>query len=179
MLLILISWTVLSFLVSFFATFSKASFTLSKAHAETFTWKCILFSSTLHFSKRESPASSFCACNQCHCSISLAPSSLWLAIPAATDPVFLLAFLLQPHLETLLLLLFLVKNIPTFLVRTVLFPSFPKAFHDAPFSPQTHAIATLLSPFLPPETRCNISGINWLCMIPHLPLSPLTPTARS
>ena len=30
--------------------------------------------------------------NQCHCSISLAPNTLWLAIPAATDPVFRLPF---------------------------------------------------------------------------------------
>ena len=37
-------------------------------------------------------------------------------------------------LETVLLLLFLGKRIPTFLVRVVLFPSFSKAFHDAFFS---------------------------------------------
>ena len=54
-------------------------------------------------------------------------------IPAATDPVFLLAFLLRPPVETFLLLLFLGKNIPTFLARVVLFPSFSKVFHDAPF----------------------------------------------
>ena len=33
----MISWTVLSFLASSFATFSKASFILSKVHSETFT----------------------------------------------------------------------------------------------------------------------------------------------
>ena len=75
------------------------------------------------------------SCSQCHCSISLAPSTLWLAIPAATDPVFLLAFLFQPPLETFLLLLFLGKNILTFLVCIVLFSSFSTAFHDAHFSP--------------------------------------------
>ena len=98
---------------------------------------------TLHLLGRESPASSFCACSQCHCSISLAPSTLWLTMPAATDPVFLLAFLLQPTLATFPLWFFLGKKIPKFLERIVLFPSFSKAFHDTPFSAQTHAPVTL------------------------------------
>ena len=62
------------------------------------------------------------------------PSTLWLAIPAATDPVFLLAFLLQPPLETSFTLALSWQNIFTFLVRIVLFPSLSTAFHDAPFS---------------------------------------------
>ena len=43
-------------------------------------------------------------------------------------------------------------------------------FHDAPFSPQTRTTATLSMAYLllPPEIRCNIAGINWSCMIPHL-----------
>ena len=116
-------------------------------------------------SSRESPVSSFCECNQCHCSsFTLAPNTLSLVIPPATDPVFLRAFLFQPTLETCLLLLCLDKRFLTFLVRTVLFPSFSKAFHDAPFSPQTHATATLsmVRLPLPSETRCNISAIIWL-----------------
>ena len=73
------------------------------------------------------------------------------------------------------------ENIPTFLVCTVLFPSFAIAFHDAPFSSQTYPTATLsmVCPLLPPETCCNIAGINFSCMFPHLPLSPWTETARS
>ena len=179
----MISWTVLSFFASSFATFSKTSFILSKAHSETFTSfpKVFKILSTLHLSWRESPASSFCACSQCHCSIKFAPSTLWLAIPAATDPVFLLAFLLRPPLETFLHSLFLGKYVPTFLARIVLFQSFSKVFHDAPFPPQIHATATLsmVRLRLLSETRCCISGTNWLCMIPHLSSSPPTPTARS
>ena len=62
---------------------------------------------------------------------------LWLAIPAATGLVFLPAFLLQPVLETCLLNLILGGIIPTFHIRIVLFPSFSKAFHGAPFAPGT------------------------------------------
>ena len=94
---------------------------------------CIL--PTLHFSGRENPAAPFCACNQCHGSISLAPSTLWLVIPAATDLVFCLSFLFNLLFQTFLLLLFLGKNIPTFLVCFVLFLPFSTAFHDAPSSP--------------------------------------------
>ena len=71
---------------------------------------------------------------------SLAPSTPWLAIPAATGLVFLPAFVLQPVLETCLLYLFLGENIPTFLARIVLFPSFSKAFHGAPFAPRTVSV---------------------------------------
>ena len=62
---------------------------------------------TLSTHQCEKPASSFHACNQCHCSISFAPITLWLAIRAVARPVLLLAFQL---------LLFLGRNVPTFLV---------------------------------------------------------------
>ena len=46
------------------------------------------------------------------------------------------------------------------------FPSFSMAFHHAPFSPQTHTIATtsMVCLFFPPEACCDIAGINWSCM---------------
>ena len=137
----MVSWAVLGFLASSFATFSKASIILSKAHSVTFTSfpKVFFFYilPALHISGRECPASSFCACNQCHCSISLAPSTLWLAIPAATDPIFLLAFLFQPPLETFLLLLLLGKIFPHFSYVLFFSHHFSKASHDALFSQQT------------------------------------------
>ena len=88
------------------------------------------------FQRKNSNASSLCEYNQYHCSTSLASSTPWLAIPAVTGPVFLLAFLFQLPLETFLLLIFLGNNIPTSLVRIV-------RFQYAPFSPQTHVTATL------------------------------------
>ena len=93
----------LNFLASSFATFSKASFIISEAHSETYTSFLKVFMYSSHsplLTRRESHASSFCACNQCHCSILLAPNTLWLAVPAATDLVFLLTLLRQPRLET-------------------------------------------------------------------------------
>ena len=67
-------------------------------------------------------------------------------------------------LETFLLYPLLGERIPTFFVRTVLFPPFSKAFHDAPFSPQIDTTATLsmVCLLLPPETCCNLAGIKWL-----------------
>ena len=131
----MISWTVLRFLASSFATFSKVPFILSKAHSETFHFisdSVLACSSHSPLLKARKPC--FIILCVCHCSISLAASTLWLAIPAATDPVHLRAFLLQLVLETFSLLLFLGKHILTFLVRVVLFPSFSTALHDAPFS---------------------------------------------
>ena len=71
---------------------------------------------SIHLSKRESPAKSFCACRQDHCNISIAPNTLWLANPTATNAVFLHDFLLRRPLETIRLLLFLGKNVHTCLV---------------------------------------------------------------
>ena len=92
----------LIFLASSCAACSKASLILSKPHSVAFTFFLTVFPNH-HLSGRWSLSSSFFPCNPCHGSISLAPSILWLAIPAATDPVFLLAFLLRPALETFLL----------------------------------------------------------------------------
>ena len=60
----------------------------------------------------------FCACSQCRCSISLAPSTLWLAKQAATDPAA--CFSSPASSRNIFTLALLVKNIPTFLVRVVL-----------------------------------------------------------
>ena len=136
---------------------------------------------SLLLSTQGMPVSSFWEYNQYHCSTSLAPSTLWLAIHAATGIVFLLAFLSRHPLEASLLLIFRGSNIPTSLVCTTLFPTFSITFHDAPFSPQTRTTPTLSMVYLllPPETCCNIAGISWSCVIPHPPLSPPTQTARN
>ena len=159
----MISWTVLSFLASSFATFSKASFILSKAHSVAFTSVLKMLS----YSSRSPPfnAKKACEYNHYHCSTSLAPSTPWLAIHGATGLVFLLAFLSRHPLEASLLLIFRGISIPTSLVCTVLFRSFSITFHDAPFSPQTQTSASwsMVDLLLPPETRCNIAGINWSC----------------
>ena len=130
----MISWTVLNFLASSFCHLFESFLYSVKSPFQDF-----------HFplSRRESPASSFDASNQSHCNVSLARNTLWLSIPAATDPVFLLAFLLQPPLETFSTIVLSQQKYSTFLARIVLFPSYAKAFHDAPFSPQTHTTATL------------------------------------
>ena len=124
-LLIMISCTVLGFLASSCATCSKASFTLSKANSVAFTsvLKMLLYSSH-PLLRAIKPCFIILCVSQCHRSIPLAPSTLWLAIPAATDLEFLPAFLLQPALGTSLLHLFLGKSIPTLLARIVLFPLF-------------------------------------------------------
>ena len=124
---------------------------------------CILPS--LHFTGRQSLLNhSFRAVNVIT-AFTLLPSTLWLAIPAATDPVFLPVLLLQPALGTSLLYFFLGRSIPTFLVCTVLFPSFSKAFHGAPSAPRAVSTAKLSVVFLllPSEKRCNISGTSWQC----------------
>ena len=72
----------------------------------------------------------------CHRPFRGAPSTRWLAIPAAALTLYsCLLQLLQPALGTSLLYLFLGKSIPTFHVHMVLFPSFSKAFHGTPFAP--------------------------------------------
>ena len=85
----------------------------------------------------------------------VAPSILWLTIPGATGLVFLPASLLQP--------LFLGENTPTIHVRVVLFPSFSKALHGAPFAPRTlfTANSSVVVHLLPSEGRCGISGCAW------------------
>ena len=67
---------------------------------------------------------------------------LWLTIPAATDPVFLLCLSLELPLETFSLLLFLGTNVPTFLVCTGLFAAFSITFQDTPSSPRPPTTAT-------------------------------------
>ena len=66
----MISWTVLSFFASSFATFSKASYILSKAHSVAFTSvpKMLLYSSQPPpFNARNSCFKSFWEHNQYHC----------------------------------------------------------------------------------------------------------------
>ena len=125
----------LSFLASSCATYSKSSFFCQRP----IPWLSssqnvsVLFPvSTFHHSVR--------AVSVVHCSISLAPSTFWLAIPAATDPVFLPAFLLQLALGTSLLYLFLGKSIPTFLARVVFF------FHHLPKPSTVRLLCRELSP---------------------------------
>ena len=182
--LMMISWSVLSFLASSLATFSKASFVLSKAHSVTFTsflkvFFCIL--PTLHFATKTEA----CLTILCVQSVSLQHFTLlqvlsgWrFLVPLAQCSC--LPFFFQLPLEIFLLLIFLGRNSPTFLACTALFPSFSTAFHDAPISPQTHTTATLsmVCLLLPPGTCCNIACITWSCMIPHRPSSPPTQTAR-
>ena len=94
-LLIMVSCTMLMFLASSCATCSKASLILSKATSvafRSFMRVFFLYFPSLHLPGRRSLSSSFFPCKPCHGSISLAPSILWLAIPAATDLVFCLLF---------------------------------------------------------------------------------------
>ena len=74
----MISWTMLSFLASSLATFSKASFNLSKAHPVAFAWtlKMLLYSSQSPLNVRN-PASSFWEYNQCLYNTSVVPSITW------------------------------------------------------------------------------------------------------
>ena len=82
---------------------------------------------------------------------------LRLAIPASTGvPVFFFC-----QFSKLLSSLFLGENIPTFHVHMVLFPSFHKAFHGAPFPRELSPLPICQCfSFLPSENRCNISGKN-------------------
>ena len=59
---------------------------------QVFYESVFLYFPSLHLPGRRSLSSSFFPCKPCHGSISLAPSILWLAIPAATDLVFCLLF---------------------------------------------------------------------------------------
>ena len=153
----------------------KASFTLSKAFSETFNsfLTVLLYSShsplqrekaLLHHSMRA--VSVIGACNL------LQVLSEW----RCQLPLTLYSCLLSEPLYSL----FLGESIPTFLARVVLLSSFSRAFQGAHFAPRTLSTANLsmVCLLLPPENRCNISGINWSCLIPHLPVSPPTPTAR-
>ena len=176
----MVSWTVLSFLASSFATFSNASFFLCSVKSPF---------GGFHFSSEDAlvffPVSSLQRkeglFHRCLHSTSLAPSTPWLAIRAAIGVVLLLAFISRHPLEVSSLLIFRGSNIHTSLVCTDLFPTFSITFHEAPFAQQSRTTATLsmVSLLLPPETCCNIAGINWSCMIPHAPSSPPTQTARN
>ena len=59
----------------------------------------------------------------------------------------------------------------------IIFQNHPRCAFFSTNSYHCHFVSGLS--LLPPSTHCNISGINWLCVIPHLPWSPTTPTARS
>ena len=174
----------LSFRASSCSTCSKASFILSKGHAVPFTstLKCFEILPSLHFFRATKP----CFIILCVQSVSLQhvtcsmyflagdSSCHWPCIPACCSYS-------ACSRKTCLLYLFLGENIPTILARVVLFPSSSKDFHGAPFAPRTVSTANLSVVFLlfSSENRCNISGMNWSCMSPHLLLSPPTPTARS
>ena len=114
------------------------------------------------------PVSLSLASNQHHGSTSLVPSTLWLAIPVATGPVFQLAFLFQLPLETSSLLIVRGDNVPTALVCKVLLPSFSRTFCDASSSPQarTTAISLIVSLLFPPKIHCSTPGIHLSCMTP-------------
>ena len=155
----------LSFLASSCAACSKASLILSEAHSVAF-----------HLSRRQSPASSFCACSQ---SFYFQVLSGWrFQLPLTLYSCLL--FFLQPALGTSLLHLLLGKSIPIFLGRMVLFSSFSKAFTVPPFAPRTVSTANLSVGFSP--FCLQIIVVTFLATIgsvPHLPVSPPTPTARS
>ena len=169
-LLIILSCTMLNFSASSCAACSNASFFLSKAHSVAFTstLKMPQYSSQSPLFRAVKPFFIIFPCSKCRHGVSRAPSILWLAIPAATDLVFLPAFLLQPALETSLLCFFLSENIPTFQVRSVLFPSYPKAFHDALSAPRIVSTANLSVFLLCLQRNGSTSGIGWSCTIHHL-----------
>ena len=122
----------LIFSVSSCAANSNASFTLSKAHSGAFIFflKVSLYSSHVPLFEAVKPFSSLVHCNLCHGSIALPPRSLWLAIPAATDLVFLPAFVRQPTAETSLPLIFHKRNVPT--SHADIYGSFPIIVHILP-----------------------------------------------
>ena len=141
----MISWTVLSFLASSLATFSKASFVLSKHHSVTFTsfLEVFLYSShsPLSNENRGMPHHSVRAISIIAAFHLLQVLSGWrFLVPLAQCSCLPFFF---SFLSIFLLLIFLGRNSPTFLACTALFPSLSKAFHDAPISPQTHTTATL------------------------------------
>ena len=87
-------------------------------------------------------------CNPYHGSISLVPGTLWLAIPAAIDLVFMPAFLRQPAPETSSPTIFYKRNAPTSHADMVLSPTFSTFFHDTPSFPLPVSTAHLTAGFL-------------------------------
>ena len=170
----MISWTVLSFLASSFAPFSKASSVPSKSPFRDFHFlpECVFIFFPLHFLGEKAPlhhsvraVSVIAAFNVLQVLSGWRfqlPLTLYSCLP------FFLGTLSKPFHSCS----FLAKMFTTFLARNVLFASFFQSLpRCACFSVQIHATGTLSMVRLlsPSETRCNISGINWLCMIPHPP----------
>ena len=175
----MISWTALNFLASSFATFSKASFFSAKGPFRDFHLlsesvsvlfplstvqrkkQCFIILCVQSVSLQHFTCSKYFQAGDSCCHRPCIPACL--SFSASSRNFF------TPVLSW--------QKKPTFLVCTVHVPSFSIAFHDAP---QTHtaAILPLVCLLSPPETCCNIGGKNGSCMIPLLPLSPPTQTAR-
>ena len=138
----------LSFLLSSCAAYSRAPFIQSKAHSLAFYFspEMLLYSSPVSsFQSDKALLHHSLACNQCHRSFQLAPSTLWLAVPAAT--VFLPAFLLLSEPR---------YSIPSrqkysHISRTYCSFShhFQKPSHGAPFAPRTVLHCQFVSGFAP------------------------------
>ena len=176
----MISWTVLSFLASSFATFPKASFNVSKAHSVAFTsaLKVFFFSSHSQVEKALHHHSVRAISVTAAFHLLQVLSGWRFQLPLALYSCLSFSFSLL--WKICLLLIVLGKNIPTSLVLSFSnhFPQ-PSTMRLFPCKLPPLPLCRWFISFCHERNCCSIAGMNWPCMIPHLPLSPPTQTARS